>query len=147
MFFPGKRNHHAHTGIGTTIKKPTWWRMVNSHNIQTSLAHERQIGIDLRGLAKIVSFRVRLERSVSDAFNKKLPVTVEKELCNWSNSRVCRTCHVERSRDISQSQCSLGLGVRDSSRASHKATAWQSTSLRMTKEKCCHRKCRIQAMN
>src|SRR5207247_9488895 len=34
-------------------------------------------------------------------------------------------CHVERSRDISQ--CLLGW-ARDSSRPSHKATAWQATS-------------------
>src|SRR6059058_3924860 len=63
--------------------------MVNPHEVQTYLAHQRKIDIDLIGPPKITSVRVRLEWSVSDAFDKKLPVAFEKEFRDRANSRVC----------------------------------------------------------
>ena len=70
--------------------------MVNPHNIQTGLAHKNEIAIDLLRLAKVISFCVRLERTVGDAFDKELFVSVKKEFRHRANSRVCHACHVGR---------------------------------------------------
>src|SRR6266568_3056231 len=89
MLCPGKRHEHAHPRSGTTIEKPARRRMINSHNVETDLMHEGKIGIDLLGSSKIISFRVRLEGTVSNAFDKKLFVAFEEEFCDCANSRVC----------------------------------------------------------
>jgi hypothetical protein len=102
VFFPRKRDQNAHAGRSTTIKKPAWRRMVNPHNIQTSLAHETEIDIDLLRPPKIVSVVVRFERTVSDTLNKELSVTLEKEFRSRPNSRIRNRHHVVRSRDICQ---------------------------------------------
>ena len=44
--------------------------MINSHNVEARLPHQCQIGIDLFRPADIISFCIRFERSVRDAFNK-----------------------------------------------------------------------------
>jgi len=59
--FPGERHQHAQTASSTAIQKPAWRRMVNPHNIQASLAHEREVKIDLLRPAKVVPFGIRLE--------------------------------------------------------------------------------------
>ena len=102
MVRPGKCHQDAHAGSGATIKKPARRRMINPDNVQADLAHERKVDIDLLRSSEIISFRVRLEWTVGDSFNKKLSVTFEKEFRDWANSRVCLRCHVERSRDIPQ---------------------------------------------
>ncbi len=96
--------------------------MVNPDNIETSLAHQREINVDLLRPTQIVPVGVRVERTVRNAFNEKLFVAVQKELGRGANSRVWLRCHVERRRDISQYL--TGFKSRDS-----------STSLGMTKEK------------
>src|SRR6266496_2540726 len=63
--------------------------MINPHEVQACLAHQSKIDIDLIRRPKITSIRVRLEWSVGDAFNKKLPVAFEKEFRDRANSRVC----------------------------------------------------------
>jgi len=75
--------------------------VINPHNIQAGLSHEGEIDIHLLGRTEIVSFGVRLERTVGDAFDEKLFVTFQKEFRRRSNSRVLSRGHVERSRDIS----------------------------------------------
>ena len=70
--------------------------MINPHNIQTGLPHESKIAIDPLRPAKVISFCVRLEGSVGDAFEKELFVSVEKEFRHRANSRVSCVCHVER---------------------------------------------------
>ena len=102
MFLPRKRHQNADPSCSTTIKKPTRRRVVNSNKIQTSLAHESEIDLDLLRPPKIIPFAVRLKGTVSDTLNKELFVTLEKEFRSRVNSRVWRLCHVERSRDISQ---------------------------------------------
>src|SRR5437868_2088315 len=123
MLRPRQRNKHAHPLAGAAIEKPARRSVINPHEVQASLAHQCKIDIDLLSFSQIISVRVRLEWSVSDAFNKKFSVAFEKEFRDRANSRVCLRCHVERSRDISQ--WFLGFRVRDS-----------STSPGMTKEKC-----------
>jgi hypothetical protein len=66
--------------------------MINADNVQTHLAHERKIDIDLLGPSEIISFRVRLEWTVGNPFNKKLSVIFEEEFRDWANSRV--RCHL-----------------------------------------------------
>ena len=88
MFLPGERHQHTHTGSSTAIQKPVWRRMVNPHKIQTSLAHEREVKIDLLRPAKMVPFGIRLERTVGNAFDEKLFVSVEEKLRSGSDSRV-----------------------------------------------------------
>src|SRR5215471_10797676 len=102
MFFPGKRYENADTGGNATVEEPRRRRMINSHNVHTRLAHQRQIGIHLFRSADVVPIRIRLKRTVRDAFNEKFPVSVEEELRSGSDSRVCCLCHVERNRDISR---------------------------------------------
>jgi hypothetical protein len=101
--------------------------MINPHNVQTGLAHEAEIDIDLLGPSEIVPFGVRLERTVRDAFDEKLFVTLQEKFRGRANSRVLGCCHVERSRDISGSIFSC-LRIRHSSQPSHKATAGQAAS-------------------
>src|SRR5580765_374297 len=96
MLFPGKRHQHAHPGGSTAIKKPARRRMVNPHNVQTGLAHESKIAIDLLRSSEVISFCVRLERTVGNAFHKELLVSVKKEFRHRANSGVCHACHVER---------------------------------------------------
>jgi hypothetical protein len=70
--------------------------MVNPQNIETGLTHENQIAVNLLRPAEIISFCVRLERTVRNAFDKELFVSVKKEFRHRANSRVCHACHVER---------------------------------------------------
>src|SRR6516162_8752743 len=88
MFFPRKRHQHSHPGSGTTIEKPARRRMVNPHYIQTGLAHESEIGINLLRSSEVISFCVRLERTVGNAFDKELFVSVKKEFRHRTDSRV-----------------------------------------------------------
>ena len=62
--------------------------MINPHEVQACLAHQSKIDINLIRRPKITSIRVRLEWSVGDAFNKKLPVAFEKEFRYRANSQV-----------------------------------------------------------
>ncbi len=94
MFFPRKRHQHAHPRGSTTIKKPARRRMINPHNVQTDLAHESKIAIDLLRSSEVISFRVRLERTIGNAFDKELFVSFKKEFRHRANSRVCHACHV-----------------------------------------------------
>src|SRR6266513_653456 len=68
---PGQRHKHAHSCSGALIKKPARRCVINPHDIQTNLTHDRKIDIDLLRSSEIVSVRIRLEWSVSDAFDKK----------------------------------------------------------------------------
>ena len=74
--------------------------MVYPYNIQTGLAHEGKINIDLLRPSEIVSFRVRLEWSISHPFNEKLSVTFKKEFRHGPNSRVC--AHSGKGRDAAR---------------------------------------------
>src|SRR4029077_16247233 len=107
VFFPWKRHQHAQTGSSTTIQKPAWRRVVNAHEVQTSLTHESEVDVDLLGPAKVVPFGVRLERTVSDAFNKKFFVALEKKFRSRANSRVRNRCHIERSLPLPRDQSSV----------------------------------------
>ena len=89
VFFPWERHQNAHPRGSATIEEPARRRMINPHNVQARLAHQRQIGIHLFRPADIISIRIRFERTVRDAFNEKLLVSVEKELRRGSDSRVC----------------------------------------------------------
>src|SRR6266704_1664595 len=82
--------------ISLPTRKPARRRMVNPHNIQTGLAHESKIAIDLLRSSEVISFCVRLERTVGNAFDKELFVSFKKEFRHRANSRVCHACHVER---------------------------------------------------
>ena len=62
--------------------------MINPHYVDADLAHQRQIGVDLFRLPEIISFCVRLERSVGNPFKKKLLVALEKEFRDCANARV-----------------------------------------------------------
>ena len=53
--------------------------MINPHNIQANLTHEREIGIHLLRPSEIVPLGVRLEGTVRDTFDEKLFVTFQKE--------------------------------------------------------------------
>src|SRR6266576_578641 len=89
VFFPGKRHQNAHPRGSATIEEPARRRMINPHNVHASLAHQRQIGIQLFRPADIISIRVRFERTVRDPFAEKLPVSVEEKLRSGPDSRVC----------------------------------------------------------
>src|SRR5262249_38043369 len=102
VFFPGKRYENADTGGSATVEKPARRRMIDSHNVHTCLAHQRQIGIHLFRPANVIAIPIRFKRTVRDTFNEKLPVSVEEELRSGSDSRVCCLCHVGRSEDISR---------------------------------------------
>ena len=106
MFFPGKCHQHPHASVSAPVEKPRRRCMINPHNIQAGLSHEREIGIHLLGPTEIVSFGIRLEGTVRDAFDEKLLVTFQKEFRRRANSRILSRCHVERSRDISRSMFS-----------------------------------------
>ena len=77
--------------------------MIDPNNIETNLAHQGEIDIDLLGPSQVVPFGVRVERTVRNAFNKKLIITLQKEFRRRANSRVPSCCHVERSRLPSRS--------------------------------------------
>src|SRR5206468_10549381 len=109
MILPQKRHQSADPSCTTTIKKPTRRRVINSDKIQTHLAHEGEIHLDLLGPPKIISIGVRLERTVSDTLNKELFVLLEKEFRSRSNSRVWRLCHVKRSLPLLRDRCLTGL--------------------------------------
>ena len=71
--------------------------MINAQDVQTDPAHQAKIDIHLFRPAESVPLCVRLERTVSRAFDEKLPFAFEKELRNGANPRVCEICHLERS--------------------------------------------------
>ena len=77
--------------------------MIDPNNIETNLAHQGEIDIDLIGPSQIVPFGIWVERAVCNAFNEKLIITLQKEFCRRANSRIPSCCHVERSRLPSRS--------------------------------------------
>ena len=87
VFFPGKRHQNAHPRGSATIEEPARRRMINPHDVQTRIAHQRQIGIHLFRPADIISIRIRFERTVRDAFDEKLLVAFEKKLRLGTDSR------------------------------------------------------------
>ena len=86
---PRQRDQHAHSGGGAAIEKPARRRVINAHEVDPDLAHQRKIDIYLFGAPEIISLRVRLERTVGDALDKKLPVAFEKEFRDGANARFC----------------------------------------------------------
>src|SRR5947209_11451214 len=93
MFFPWQRHKHSHTDSSTTVEIPTWRRVINPHQIQTSLPHQRKIGIKLLRPPEVVAISVRLERTVSHAFHEEFFVAFEEEFCSGTNPRVYDGCH------------------------------------------------------
>ena len=89
MFRPWQRNKHVHPRAGTAIEKPARRSVINPDEVQATLAHQCKIDIDLLRFSQIISVRVRLKGSVSNAFNKKLLVSFEKKFRDRANSRVC----------------------------------------------------------
>ena len=63
--------------------------MIGPDQVEADLAHERQIFLYLFGMTEIVAFCVRLERSIGNAFNKKLPVTFKEKFRDRADPRVC----------------------------------------------------------
>jgi hypothetical protein len=61
--------------------------MINPHDVQADLAHQRQIGVSLFRSSEIISLSVRLERSVGNPFKKKFPVALEKKFRDSTNPR------------------------------------------------------------
>ena len=59
--------------------------MINPHNVQADLTHEREIDIYLFRAPEMISLRVRLKRPVGHAFDKKLPLAFEKEFRDPAN--------------------------------------------------------------
>src|SRR5438046_7928887 len=106
MLYTWKCHHYTHPNVISTVDKPRRRCMINPHNIQAGLSHQGEIDIHLLGPTEIVSFGVRLEGTVRDAFDEKLFVTFQKEFRRRANSRILSRCHVERSRDISRSMFS-----------------------------------------
>src|SRR5262249_9491225 len=74
---------------GATVEKPARRRMINPQNVQTGLAHQRQIDVYLLRRPEIIPIRVRLERPVRDALNEEFLFAFEKELRPGSNPGVC----------------------------------------------------------
>jgi hypothetical protein len=60
--------------------------MINPHQVQTGLTHERKVAIYLFRAPEMISLRVRLKRPVGHAFDKKLPLAFEKEFRDRANS-------------------------------------------------------------
>src|SRR6267154_6603230 len=89
VFFPRERHQNAHPRGSATIEEPARRRTKNPNNVHASLAHQRQIGINLFRPADIISILIRFERTVRDTFDEKLAVPVEKKLRSGTDSRVC----------------------------------------------------------
>src|SRR5260370_24862303 len=79
VFRPWQRNKHAYPHTRAAIEKPARWSVINPHQVQATLAHQSKIDIDLLRSSQIISVRVRLKGSVSDAFDKKLLVPFENK--------------------------------------------------------------------
>src|SRR5437763_1686537 len=77
------------------MEEPARRRMINPHNVQARLTHQRQIGIHPFRAADVVSLRIRFKRTVRDPFDEKLLLAFEKELRLGENPGGCRLCHVE----------------------------------------------------
>src|SRR6266545_8267923 len=97
MLRPRQCDEHTHAGSGATIKKPLRWDMINPHNVEAGLAHQRQIDVDLFRPSEIISLCIRFERSVGNPFDKKFLVSFEKEFRNRPNPRICCPYHVKES--------------------------------------------------
>ena len=69
MLFPRQRNQHAQPGGAASIEKPKRRGVINSHHVQADLAYLGEITLDLFRPAKIMTFGVGREGTVSDAFD------------------------------------------------------------------------------
>src|ERR1041384_7519824 len=88
--------------------------MINPHNIDCRLAHQRQIGIQLLGRTERPFTYTRAEWTVCDAFDEKFVLSVKKEFRFGSDSGVCCFCHVERSLPPKTGSMSSCFRRRDS---------------------------------
>src|SRR5215510_11186782 len=86
VFFPRESHQNPHAGGSATVEEPARRRMINSHNVDARLAHQRQIGIHLFRPANVIAIPIRFEGTVRDTFNEKLPVSLEEELRSGSDS-------------------------------------------------------------
>ena len=98
MLGPRQGNEHANASGCAAIEEPARRRVINAHEIDPDLAHERKIDIHLFGASEIIFFRVRLKRAVGDALDEKLPISFEKELGDSANARFCAHRSVRASR-------------------------------------------------
>src|SRR5258708_1333994 len=71
MLRPRQRDEHTHPGRRATIEKPARRRVINTDEVEPSLAHEREIDVDLLRPPEMISLRVRLDWPGGHAFNKK----------------------------------------------------------------------------
>src|SRR3977135_3612155 len=91
-------DQHADAGSRAAIEKPARRRVIDAHEIDPDLAHQRKIDIHLFGATEIIPFAVRFKRTVGDALAEKFLVAFEKEFRARANPRFSRFCHVERRR-------------------------------------------------
>src|SRR5438046_10309694 len=103
MLYTWKCHHYTHPNVISTVDKPRRRCMINPNNIQAGLSHQGEIDIHLLGPTEIVSFGVRLEGTVRDAFDEKLVVTFQKEFRCRGSLRILRRCYDMARRAISRS--------------------------------------------
>ena len=79
VFRPRQRDEDAHSRRGAAIQKPERRDVINPDDVQPGFSHLREIAVHLLGRTEIMTFRIRLEWTVGDPFDKKLPVAFEEE--------------------------------------------------------------------
>ena len=85
VFRPWERDQDAHPGGGAAIEKPERRRVINAQDVQSDLAHLREIPIQLFWSAKIVPCRIRFERAIGHALNEKLVRSFKEEFRDSAN--------------------------------------------------------------
>src|SRR5438270_5919034 len=85
MLCPRQCDEHAQTGVAASIEKPERRGMVNAHHIEPEIANIREISGSSFGWTEVIATRIRFERSISDAFDKKFSVVFEEEFCDGAD--------------------------------------------------------------
>src|SRR5919106_4410366 len=85
MLRPWQCDERTHAGSGATIEKPSRGDMIDPHDVEAGLAHQRQVGFNLSLPSEIISVCVRLEWSVGNPLNEKFFVALEKEFRDSAN--------------------------------------------------------------
>jgi len=79
MLGPRDRDKAAHAVIGAGVHEPRGWHVVNPQEVQSGIAHHRQIAFGAFRCAEVVALRIGGEWSVGDAFDEKLAVSLKEK--------------------------------------------------------------------
>jgi hypothetical protein len=93
MLCPWDRDQCPDPPFGTLIQKPTWWHIVDTHQIHPRLEHKIQIPRCSLWCAEVVTELIWRKRAVGNSLDEKLSVLLEEKLGANTHRRLVDHAH------------------------------------------------------